>query len=208
MESFIRTYKLPHSVCDKFVRIFHHNKHHAVSGLALGTKGEILDEGPKKSTDLRIPIGQLEEIIPFWNCFMNSISSYNTDALGGDDSVMKSIEFYEACNIQYYEPKQGFFSKHFENFPTSRFPISQRLLVWMLYLTDTPNAGTCFPKQNYITECTKGDLIIWPAGFTHPHYGIISDEHEKMILTGWVHRCIPSNMDVIDETMRRLCSES
>lgn len=196
MESFIRTYKVPHSVCDRFVRIFHHNEHLAQPG-----NSGMSEKWSKISSDIGLTPEQLENITPFNNIFTNSILDFFR-VIDYNSPIM----MYEGCNIQYYKSGQGFYKIHYENGQTD-FPTSLRLLVWMLYLTDTPNAGTCFPKQNYITECTKGDLIIWPAGFTHPHYGIISDEHEKMIITGWVHRCIPSNMDVIDETLKETLEE-
>jgi len=198
MESFIEIYKVPHSVCDKFVRIFHHNEHLTEPGESMTEDGPIKD-GPKKSTELTLSLEHLQKITPFWNTFRNSIENYCTKHIGLD--MYQNTVMFEQTNLQHYAPSEGFFNSHCERSIDSFFPLSHRLLVFMLYLTDTPNAGTCFPRQNTITECTKGDLIIWPAGFTHPHYGIITDEHEKMILTGWVHRLIENNMDVKDETL-------
>ena len=56
----------------------------------------------------------------------------------------------------------------------------------MLYLnTVTDNGGTYFPRQDTLTNAIKGDMIIWPAYFTHPHRGIVSETQEKYICTGW-----------------------
>ena len=55
----------------------------------------------------------------------------------------------------------------------------------MLYLNDVKDGGTYFPFQNITTQAVKGDLILWPADFTHPHRGVISDTQEKYICTGW-----------------------
>ena len=67
-----------------------------------------------------------------------------------------------------------------------RHEYADRMLVWMLYLTDTPNGGTEFPHQELVTECIKGDLVIWPSDMTHMHRGVVSETHEKMIFTGWI----------------------
>ena len=85
-------------------------------------------------------------------------------------------------NIQYYKPKGGFPKLHYETSPQT--PL--RCVVYMLYLNDvTDGGGTNFPFQNITTHAVKGDLILWPADFTHPHRGIISDTQEKYICTGW-----------------------
>ena len=61
-----------------------------------------------------------------------------------------------------------------------------RQLVYMLYLnTVTDKGGTRFPYQKITTPAIKGNLILWPAEFTHPHQGIISPTQEKYIATGW-----------------------
>jgi len=57
----------------------------------------------------------------------------------------------------------------------------------MLYLNTVTDKGeTVFPYQKVKTLPVKGDLIIWPAEFTHPHYGVISPTQEKYIATGWL----------------------
>jgi len=87
-----------------------------------------------------------------------------------------------ANNIQYYKPKGGFPHLHYETSPFT--PL--RAVVYMLYLNDvTDGGGTNFPFQNVTTHAVKGDLILWPADFTHPHRGVISDTQEKYICTGW-----------------------
>ena len=39
--------------------------------------------------------------------------------------------------------------------------------------------------ENLIEEAKKGNLVIWPAEFTHMHKGVISKTKEKYIATGW-----------------------
>ena len=47
------------------------------------------------------------------------------------------------------------------------------------------NGGTHFPYQNKTLNAVKGKLVIWPSDFTHPHVGVISNDEEKYIATGW-----------------------
>ena len=41
--------------------------------------------------------------------------------------------------------------------------------------------------QNYKTEAVKGLSVLWPSDFTHTHRGIITNEYEKYIVTGWLN---------------------
>jgi len=43
---------------------------------------------------------------------------------------------------------------------------------------------TNVPK--FETESIKGLSVVWPSDFTHTHRGIISNEYEKYIVTGWL----------------------
>ena len=85
-------------------------------------------------------------------------------------------------NIQYYKPGGGFKQWHYENRGSP--PSDKRHLVFMTYLNSVNNGGTEFYYQNLKTEAIKGNTIIWPAGWTHTHRGVIAEE-EKYILTGW-----------------------
>jgi len=63
---------------------------------------------------------------------------------------------------------------------------SKRLLAWMIYLnTVTDGGGTRWPQQNFKAKARVGDLLIWPAGWTHSHHGIVSNTETKYIVTGW-----------------------
>ena len=56
----------------------------------------------------------------------------------------------------------------------------------MAYLnTINYKGGTIWPQQNFISSPKEGDLYIWPAGWTHSHYGMAAPEETKYILTGW-----------------------
>ena len=87
-------------------------------------------------------------------------------------------------NIQHYRPGEGFYSWHKEN--NGDEESIRRHLVFMTYLTTTPNAGTEFQTQNLTVPCEKGVTLVWPAGWTHTHRGQVSLTHEKIIVTGWL----------------------
>jgi hypothetical protein len=55
----------------------------------------------------------------------------------------------------------------------------------MLYLNDVDDGGTEFKYQKLILKAKKGNLVIWPAEFTHTHRGVVSKTKEKYIATGW-----------------------
>ena len=57
----------------------------------------------------------------------------------------------------------------------------------MTYLNDIKNdGGTEFFYQKTKFNAKKGLTLIWPAEWTHTHRGIISEEYEKYIITGWI----------------------
>ena len=61
-----------------------------------------------------------------------------------------------------------------------------RVLAWMFYLNDIKHGGgTCWPQQKFISKPRAGDLYIWPAGWTHSHYGIPAPEENKYFMSGW-----------------------
>lgn len=62
-----------------------------------------------------------------------------------------------------------------------------RQLVWMIYLNDIPEGEgeTEFLYQGLRVQPKKGDLVIWPAAFTHTHRGNPVYTTDKYIVTGW-----------------------
>ena len=100
----------------------------------------------------------------------------------------------EMFNIQKYNPGQYYDSMHSggEGFDVGHMEHgaedwnNKRVLGWMFYLNDIKkDGGTCWPQQNFTTKPRAGDLYIWPAGWTHSHYGIPAPKEIKYIITGW-----------------------
>ena len=69
---------------------------------------------------------------------------------------------------------------------------SNRMLVWMFYLNSIKQGGgTRFQNYDRITNAVEGRLVIWPAGWTHVHHGIVSKTESKYIVTGWYAFNVP-----------------
>ena len=79
-------------------------------------------------------------------------------------------------------PKQGYHHWHHEHGAED----PTRVLVWMIMIHPADEGGeTEFLHQSKRMKLAKGDLIIWPAGFTHAHRGSPPLEGWKMYITGW-----------------------
>ena len=61
---------------------------------------------------------------------------------------------------------------------------SRRILAWMFYLNNA-KSGTEF-MQYPTVRARIGRCVIWPAGWTHVHRGVIPNKGLKYIITGWV----------------------
>lgn len=95
----------------------------------------------------------------------------------------------EDCKMQKSTAAKGggFHVWHFENEGSQSDKITRRMLVWMIYLNDIPvgEGETEFLYQGLRLQPKRGDLVIWPAGFTHTHRGNPVYTTDKYILTGW-----------------------
>ena len=146
-----------------------------------GNKEPTIDVEFKKCTQL--------EVIPF----PQELSFYNVHLQHTLNHYIKKYEWADHVNaykvmenmsIHHYKPGEGFYKWHTEN--TGYSYNLNRHLVFMTYLNDVENAGTefyYFPDLNI--QAKKGLTLIWPAGWTHTHRGVISDIDEKHIITGW-----------------------
>ena len=178
--NFIETYD-----CDVNFDILKNHQEYLVQGIVNTTKGVRVDKTIKDCKEYRINPND-PDITPYRNHLQECLDKYTKKY----DFLSKHPHFniYENINYQVYEPNQGYYEYHFE----SKIGRNTRVLVFMTYLTDTPNGGTEFLYQNMQTECVKGTTIIWPAYWTHTHRGVISKTHRKEIITGWFSTKVPS----------------
>ena len=172
---FMEEYTIPKKICDDFINYHKKNIEYKRSGSFLGVKNS---DDHKKSTDVYFYNHSNSSFIKkFFEYLSKSVQTYCNKY-----NIGFPIQTYICNHIQYYKPKRGFPVLHYERNSIS----PKRILAYMLYCnTVTDKGGTEFPYQNITLSAVKGNLIIWPAEFTHPHKGVISSTQEKYIVTGW-----------------------
>ena len=97
--------------------------------------------------------------------------------------LLKSKFLIYDCKLKKIPIGGGFHNWHYENGIIGSTP---RQFVIQLYLNDDFQGGeTEFLYQNRREEATVGDVLIFPAGFTHTHRGNPPIGGEKYIATSW-----------------------
>jgi len=131
----------------------------------------------EKDEIVRVPV---YEQVDFANCLVNGLDKYAQE-YPFLDALPKTQLFY-GFKIQKYNPGECYSALHCESMG-SRL---DRVLAWMIYLNDVTDGGeTEFPSQDKKFQPRCGDVLFWPAHFTHPHRGIASKTQVKYIVTGW-----------------------
>ena len=88
------------------------------------------------------------------------------------------------ANLQHYKPGMAYDGEHME----TGYDVfcARRMLAWMIYLnTIKDGGGTRWLQQKVFANATEGMMVVWPAGWTHSHKGIVSNTEHKYIMTGW-----------------------
>ena len=169
--------QLSHDKCKQLIQLFEDdpNKQQGKIG-----HGDIRPED-KQSTDNRLDFqenNQYNDI--FYEELQHAIKQYYTKYDVIDGSTCSYWEISSQYQMQRYYDGEGYHVLHFEQ----EFSCPIRMLAWMIYLNDSP-CGTYFPYQDTTINAIEGDVIVWPAFFTHPHKGITPNIGTKYILTGW-----------------------
>ena len=116
----------------------------------------------------------------FINYIINGFNKYAQEYPFLDK--LPRTQICEGIKIQKYNPDECYSKLHCESMGKDL----DRVLAWMIYLNDVTDGGeTEFPSQDKKFQPRCGDLLIWPAHFTHPHRGIASKTQVKYIATGW-----------------------
>ena len=172
--NFIEIYKTPKKICDHLINYHKKNKEHKV----IGETSSGINKDVKDSIDVYFfNQSQNKNIKDFFNVLSECVSNYCNKY-----DIKENMRTYTINHIQHYKPGAGYPSLHYER----GSDVPKRILTYMLYLnTVTDKGGTEFPYQNITLSATKGDLVLWPAEFTHQHRGVISPTQEKYIATGW-----------------------
>ena len=179
LESFIGGWYINPNICSALIDLFHKNPKHHKQGVIGGPYNVNIEN--KDSIDLGIHPNYTD---PAFENYKKSLKQC-VELYENKYPELKEWNAYgmtEGANIQYYRPGAGYFAEHCER--TSKN--ENRCLVWMTYLTDTPDAGTHFKYQNITTPCKKGLTLLFPSDWTHTHKGEKSNQH-KAIVTGWLN---------------------
>ena len=91
----------------------------------------------------------------------------------------------EIPRLKKYVTSVGRFEHHVDvgNHDTAR-----RFLVIMLYLNNVDSGGeTEFPIHHIKVKPSKGKVVMFPAGFTHPHAGLTPYSGSKYIASTYLH---------------------
>ena len=190
--SFIRSYMIEPSICDSIVSEFERldsttnlTYPGAVAMNKEGSNNFGINKNIKDSLDLQLEY--INEDIQ--NQYVNSLSNCLQDYLKVYEFANNVAPFClkeQNNNIQKYLPGGGFKAWHMEN-SGGTVKEAARHLVYMTYLNDLEGGGTEFYYQDIKTEAKKGLTLIWPAGWTHTHRGVISEKETKYIVTGWFY---------------------
>lgn len=112
------------------------------------------------------------------------------------DAYLKDVGIYKEVyctphnvKIQKYDHTRsgGYYQFHSEQDNASEQYL-RRLLTYTLYLNDVPlgEGETEFLNQGFRCQPSKGDLVLFPAFFTHLHRGNPVYTVDKYIATGWM----------------------
>lgn len=106
--------------------------------------------------------------------------------LAGFPDAEKKLSIQD-IKIQKTIPGQGYHVWHHEHGTGGR--AHRRLLAFSLYLNTVEEGGeTEFLYQKVRFKPIMGQLLIWPAYFTHAHRGNQPLSGEKYLVTGWIEK--------------------
>ena len=172
---------VPKEACRCIIDVFESNSEYHYPG-KLGTNdGHMVDSSKKKDTEMNMYASSVPLIMDY---LWVGITQYRKDYPSVDNVAPWKLE--DRWKIQRYLPNESYSHLHFEN-PMYKEVTANRVLAWMIYLNDVTEGGeTEFPDQGKMFQSRVGDLLIWPAYFTHPHRGIVSKTQTKYIATSWI----------------------
>ena len=166
--------------CDQIINYFESHEELHFEGYVDG------GVNPEKKIDTELGLYFYDKFSWVQNYLAQCVEEYKKEYPYVDRVELWNID--PGFKIQRYKPNEGYFVAHCENAgpdPDNK-NADRRLLAWMIYLNDVREGGyTEFLTQNRKFQPRRGDILIWPAYFTHPHRGIVSKTEKKYILTGW-----------------------
>ena len=178
-KNFINGWYIDKNLCDSIVEQCSGRNKLKFNGIPKTSyKGYLASQLKTLSEELHIQyITELNKVLDLYKKeypFLDEIENFEIFKFKGYDSIQ----------IQMYDPNFFYSRLHCEN--TGHPAAIDRCLAFMTYLNDVEDGGgTFFPYQDLSTKAEKGLTLIWPAYWTHPHRGIVSETQKKIIATGW-----------------------
>ena len=153
------------------------------------TIGNTINEKIKKSTDLTINPDSLKH--KDYQIFVEYFNHLNKCFLDYKEQFPFLKTFANKTSIGPFNIQKYSSGDHFSQLHCERTSIStlHRLFAWMTYLNDVDDEDggtTDFDYYNIKVKPVCGKTLIWPAEWTHAHYGSILKKNEKYIITGWI----------------------
>ena len=169
---------VPEDECKKVINYFESHKELQFEGF--GGSGRI-NHDIKKNIEIGCNFDKSQG--PCWISKYLNIALREYTQQYPETNNLSSFDKSQCFKLQRYFPSEGYFAYHCENDDSS---VSNRVLAWMIYLNDVTDGGhTEFLNQKKKYQPRMGDVLIWPAYFTHTHRGVVSKSQIKYIATGW-----------------------
>ena len=153
------------------------------------TTGNTVNEEVKKTTDITINPESLKS--KDYEIFVTYFDHLNKCFLDYKEQYPFLKTFIKKISIGPFNIQKYSSGDHFSRLHSERTSINtlHRLFAWMTYLNDVneENGGTTdFDSYKIKVKPEQGKTLIWPAEWTHAHYGSILKSGEKFIITGWI----------------------
>ena len=173
-------------LCKNIIDFFKNNSVLQKKGV---TTGNTVNEEVKKTTDITINPESLKN--KDYEIFVTYFDHLNKCFLDYKEQYPFLKTFIKKISIGPFNIQKYSSGDHFSRLHSERTSINtlHRLFAWMTYLNDVneENGGTTdFDSYKIKVKPEQGKTLIWPAEWTHAHYGSILKSGEKFIITGWI----------------------
>jgi len=172
---------VPIDLCNLFVEWFDDLSKHGITMSTTQDQGYI-NPLSRKDEVIGIPLSLPTEMFrgdlckPLWQIMFNCYNSYSEEY--GLEVPSTSNDF----KVHRVQPTGGYHIWHHEH----GYLAPYRILAWMVVLEAPEEGGeTEFLHQSLRIDPKVGQLVIWPAFFTHKHRGNPPLKGQKTYVTGW-----------------------
>ena len=173
-------------LCKNIIHFFKNNLVLQKKGV---TTGNTVNEEVKKTTDITINPESLKS--KDYEIFVTYFDHLNKCFLDYKEQYPFLKTFIKKISIGPFNIQKYSSGDHFSRLHSERTSVNtlHRLFAWMTYLNDVneEHGGTTdFDSYKIKVKPEQGKTLIWPAEWTHAHYGSILKSGEKFIITGWI----------------------